>query len=309
MAHSPEQAGVVMHADETLLARLRRSHPGLNLSLTPLFAKPSASITLHDVQGLADAIAAAFANGDTGAVVSHGTDTIEETAFALSLLLQSDRPVILTGAMRPADATGADGPANLDAAILAAASPDAQGLGPAVLFGDELHAAHLVQKSHSTRPHAFSSAPYGPLGLIVEGRLDIAMTAPRRHARFRIGARIPAVPILLAGLDLEPETIAAFADAEVGALVIAGAGGGHVSARSVAAIAALAQKLPIILTSRTAMGHTLTRSYGYAGGEIDLARQGVINGGRWRPVQARIATQILLSNGCSASELAEWLAR
>lgn len=307
-AQAGEQ-GVTPQPGFDLLSPMRALHPDITLEHVELFAKPSASITLADVQQLADRIEETLRQGFCGAVVTHGTDTLEETAFALSLLMPTPCPVVVTGAMRHPEAPGADGPANLASAILVAASPDAQGLGPCVLFGDEIHAPHLVRKIHSSRPHAFTSDPFGPMGHIVEGRLDLQMRPTRSSAPLRVHGAVPPVPVIQAGLDLEPETIAAFSDAKIGALVIAGVGGGHVSSRAVNAISELAQAIPVIITSRVGMGHTLTRSYAYGGSEIDLAKRDVINGGRWRPAQARIVLQLLLSENRSRQEIADWLAR
>ncbi len=147
------------------------------------------------------------------------------------------------------------------------------------------------------------------MGHIVEGRLDLQMQPTLKHQPLRVQSPVLAVPVLQAGLDLEPETVSAFSDAAIGALIIAGVGGGHVSSRAVDAIAALAMRMPVIITSRVGMGHTLSRSYAYGGSEMDLAQRGVINGGRWRPAQARIIVQMLLSEGKSRDEIAAWLAR
>jgi L-asparaginase len=301
--------GVTPQAGFDLLSPMRELHPELSLEHFELFSKPSASVSLADVQQLTDSMEEKLAGGLCGAVVTHGTDTLEETAFALSLLMTASKPVVVTGAMRGPGTPGADGPANLASAILVAASPEADSLGPTVLFGDEIHAAHLVRKIHSSRPHAFTSDPFGPIGHIIEGRLDLQMRPTLRLEPLRLQGRAPPVPIIQAGLDLEPETVAAFSGAGVGALVIAGAGGGHVASRAVDAIADLAETIPVIITSRVGMGHTLTRSYAYGGSEIDLAQRGVINGGRWRPAQARIIVQLLLSDGGSRRDIADWLAR
>lgn len=309
MAQSGNSVGVMPQPGFDLVSSMRAVHPDIELEQVEFFAKPSASITLRDVQNLADLISARSDSGCAGTVITHGTDTLEESAFALALLLQTEQPVVITGAMRSPDEPGPDGPANLNAAIRVAASKEARGLGPVVLFGDELHAPHLVRKIHSSRPHAFTSDPFGPMGHIVEGMLDLQMRPTRRSEQLRVCGAIPPVPIIQAGLDLEPETIAAFSDAMIGALIIAGVGGGHVSSRAVDAISELAKAIPVIITSRVGMGHTLTRSYAYGGSEIDLARRGVINGGRWRPTQARIIAQLLLSDGRSRQDIANWLAR
>ncbi|RYF63531.1 MAG: asparaginase, partial [Comamonadaceae bacterium] len=112
-------------------------------------AKPGASLSFDDLAGTAARIRAAFGQGVEGVVVVQGTDTIEDTAFVLDLLAAGPGPVVVTGAMRPPGAAGADGPANLLAAVRVAASPEARGCGVLVVLNDELHAARLAQKTHT----------------------------------------------------------------------------------------------------------------------------------------------------------------
>ena len=128
------------------------------------FRLPSPSLRLEHLVRVAGMIGEAFARGVDGAVVIQGTDTIEESAFLLDLLVGGDKPVVMTGAMRGAESPGADGPANLLAACSLAASEDARGLGALVVLNYDIHAARFVQKSHTTLPSAFQSPLVGPLG-------------------------------------------------------------------------------------------------------------------------------------------------
>jgi L-asparaginase len=127
------------------------------------FRLPSPSLTSDNLVEVARTIEDGFASGFDGAVVIQGTDTIEESAFILDLLVGSEKPVVVTGAMRGADAPGADGPANLLAAARVAAAPEARGLGTLAVLNYDIHAARFVQKSHTTLPSAFSSPLVGPI--------------------------------------------------------------------------------------------------------------------------------------------------
>jgi L-asparaginase len=129
----------------------------------------SPSLTPGNLVDVARTIEEGFASGFDGAVVIQGTDTIEESAFILDLLIGGEKPVVVTGAMRGADAPGADGPANLLAAARVATAPEARGLGTLAVLNYDIHAARFVQKSHTTLPSAFSSPLVGPLGAVVEG--------------------------------------------------------------------------------------------------------------------------------------------
>ncbi|HEY5104166.1 MAG TPA: asparaginase, partial [Acidimicrobiales bacterium] len=131
---------------------------------------PSGDLTLSDLMELAHEIDRSFESGADGVVVTQGTDTIDETSFALDVLVRSSRPVVVTGAMRNPSLPGADGPANILAAVRVAASRDAAGSGTLVVFNDEIHAARFVRKTHSSSPSTFHSPTCGPLGWIVEDR-------------------------------------------------------------------------------------------------------------------------------------------
>jgi L-asparaginase len=272
-----------------------------------LLAKPSASLTLEDLALIAASALEATSAAD-GVVITHGTDTLEETAFALSLLAQTGTPIVLTAAMRRADQPGADGPANLLAAARAAAAETARGKGVLVVMDDEIHAAPLIRKTHSFRTHAFSSLPFGPIGFVAEDRVRFALQPAAAMPRLTYGGGASVVPLLEAGPGFERETLAGLAAGAIDGLVLSLPGAGHVGADAAPDLGRLAERIPVVFASRTGAGETLRASYGYPGGEIDLISRGLIPAQGLDARKARIALQLLLSDGGGVSRARETFA-
>ncbi|MFZ0088964.1 MAG: asparaginase domain-containing protein, partial [Solirubrobacteraceae bacterium] len=155
---------------------------------------PGPQISLEQALDLARAAAAAAHDGE-GVVITTGTDTLEELAMLCALTHDAEAPIVLTGANRPASATGADGPANLLDAVALAAAATATGLGVVVVFGGEIHVATSVRKVDSTGPSAFGSPVAGPIGRVVEGRvwLHARPLAPPLLAPRALAYRVPIV--------------------------------------------------------------------------------------------------------------------
>ena len=264
---------------------------------------PSASITLTDLLELTAFVAALPPDVDA-VVVSQGTDTIEETAFVLDVLGAADRmPVVVTGAMRNRASAGPDGPANLVAAVLVAASPDARGLGVLVQFADVVHAARWVRKTSTFHVDAFSSDPFGPIGLVSEGRAHLELT-PRARPTLAAPAQARArVALVSAGISDDLTLLGGLAGAGYDGLVLAGVGGGHVAADAVAQVERVAALMPLVLCSRIGTGPAPTATYGYPGGEIDLLGRGLMPGRMLSPVKARLLLALLLGAGLSGHGL------
>lgn len=295
------RSGPVLNA-ASLTAAVPQLAEVAQIETREIVRKPSASLTLADVAAIASAAEEAARDFD-GVVITHGTDTLEDTAFALSLLTRAETPIILTAAMRSADAPGADGPANLLAAARVAACEAARGKGVLVVIDDEIHAAPLVRKAHSFRTHAFSSLPFGPIGYVVEDRVRFALAPVAPMPRLAFGGGAPIVPILEVGPGFEPQTVAAVGEAAIDGLVLSLPGAGHVSAEAVPELARLASRRPVIFASRTGAGETLRASYAYPGGEIDLIARGLIPAGWLDARKARIALQLLRSAGADFARI------
>jgi L-asparaginase len=262
----------------------------------------SGDLTLADLAELANEITKRFDSGTAGAVVTQGTDTIEETSFALELLVGAPGPVVVTGAMRNPTLPGADGPANLLAAVQVAASPAARGLGALVVLNDEIHAARFVRKSHTSSPSTFRSVTAGPLGWIVEGRPRIGLrTAPLA----RVFPEGPVPPVALVKLCLgDDDRLLARIDAlGYAGLVVEAFGGGHVPARTVETLTRLAGRMPVVLASRTGGGELLRETYAFPGAERDLLDRGLVPAGFLDGPKARILLSLLLADGADAERV------
>lgn len=262
----------------------------------------SANLTLADLAELAAEIRERFDSGTAGAVITQGTDTIEETSFALELLVGAPGPVVVTGAMRNPTLPGADGPANLLAAVQVAASPAARGLGTLVVLNDEIHAARFVRKAHTTSPSTFRSITAGPLGWIVEGRPRIGLrTAPLPRV-FPQGP-VPPVALLKMCMGDDDRLVAQVEALGYAGLVVEALGGGHVPTRTVEALTGLAGRMPVVLASRTGGGELLRETYAFPGSERNLLAGGLVPAGFLDGPKAKILLGLLLANGAGIEEV------
>jgi L-asparaginase len=266
---------------------------GVSLEVHNFRQLPGASLSFSDLLDLSKEIGKLDV---AGVVVTQGTDTIEETSYLLDLLHSGDMPVVVTGAMRNPSMAGADGPANLLASVRVAASPDTRALGCVVVFGDEIHAARWVRKTHATSPAAFTSYP-GPIGYVAEDQVSL-WTRPRRSRVIDPDDVIHPARTVVAPLGLGDDgvVLAAIGD-QVDGMVVAAFGAGHVPMACVETLDALARRMPVILASRTGSGPVLTRTYGFPGSESDLLSRGLISAGTLAPAKARILLQLLLMAG------------
>lgn len=256
---------------------------------------PGASLTIDDVIAVAALADEHLAQGAAGVVVVQGTDTIEETAFVLDLVIRSDKPVVITGAMRGPEAAGADGPANVLAATIVAAASEAAGLGALVVLNDEIHSARFAQKSHTVLPSAFASPLAGPLGLVIEGRPRIHLRPPLRHPPL-VDLSPGDAPVALVSMSLGDDGRLLQQVERLGyrGLVVEGMGAGHVPSIVAPIIGELARRMPVVLATRVHTGPTLTATYGFPGSETDLIRRGAIPARDLSALKARLLLSLLL---------------
>lgn len=227
-----------------------------------------------------------------GIIVTHGTDTAEETAFLLDLTLPTGKPVVLVGAMRPADAVGSDGMRNLANAVRVAGDPDAAGRGVLVVMSDQVFAAIDVRKAATGGAEAFRGFPRGPIANVTPTSLDWFGPPDRagRPARFAWPVALPSVPILYAYAGMGAADVSCLLAGAQG-LVLAGLGQGNASAPVIAALATAG--VPVVRSTRVDQG-TVDRNL-----EVDDDTHGFIAARGLGPAKARILLQVLLANGIS----------
>lgn len=264
----------------------------------------SGDLTIEDMVTLAAAIETGRNDNVSGTVVTQGTDTIEETSFALDLLLPAGRPVVVTGAMRNPTLAGADGPANLLSAVQVASAPQSAGLGVLVVLNDEIHTARFVRKTHTSSPSTFQSITAGPIGWITEGHARIALAPIRATPTLMVPeGDLPAVALIKMSLGCDSRVIDSLRDLGYQGLVIEGFGGGHVPAHLVPALERHVTRLPIVLASRTGGGELLQETYGFPGSERDLLARGLIASGFLDGLKARILLTMLLAEKRDTTEI------
>ena len=254
-----------------------------------LSSTPGASLRLGDLLRFVPRMESLCGEGADGLVVTTGTDTLEEVAYVFDLVWNRDEPLVVTGAMRTADAAGSDGPGNLLGAVTVAASAEARGRGCLVVLNDDVHSGRAARKIHTTRLDAFESFGQPPLGRVHEGRTLLRAVDPRQPVA-QLPARFTAVPrVALLRLTLDQDVdLLEYAAATHDGVVIEVFGAGHVPAWWVDALRAAVQRVPIAITSRTGEGALLRNSYGFRGSERDLADIGLHFMDEMDGVKARI---------------------
>jgi L-asparaginase len=237
-----------------------------------------------------------------GVVVSHGTDTLEETAYWLDLTVDSPKPIVLIGAQRIQSESGFDGPRNLLNAVRIAVDPQSKGKGAMLAMNNQINAAREVTKTHTSSVETFKSGDFGFLGEVDEDRI-VYWRAPLRRQHVPIKAdRMPYVEIVAMYGGADGYLVEAALDHGARGVVIQALGWGNVNVPMFSAIkAALAKHVPVVITSRVPNGRVLPH-YGYDGGGKTLADAGAIMGDDLSPEKARVLLMLLLQKGVSGQK-------
>ncbi|RYG73626.1 asparaginase [Lentibacillus lipolyticus] len=288
-----KQTGEVTTADKHPLANLTYHYQSIaNVDEYIPFSLPSPQITPNHMRQLAEKING-LADTYDGFVITHGTDTLEETAYFLDLTTNVSQPVIITGAMRSTNEIGSDALYNLISSLRTAASPDARDKGVLVVMNDEIHTARNVTKTSTSNVATFQSPQNGPIGMITKESIIFHHTILERHTH-PVQAITKNVFLLKAYAGMNMEILNALKETEPDGLVIEGLGEGNLPKNTIPSLTQfIADGIPVILVSRCYQG-IVQPTYGYEGGGRELKELGVIFANGLTGPKARIKLLVAL---------------
>ena len=238
-----------------------------------------------------------------GIVVTHGTDTMEETAFFLNLVVKGDKPVVMVGSMRPSTAVSADGPLNLYNAVGVAVDPNARSRGVLVVMNDWIHAAHSLTKTSTTAIQTFMSPLRGVVGVATYGKNDFYNTPTWKHtsgSEFDVTNvdKLPRVDIVFACADMPPDLIDASVANGAKGIVIAGVGNGNMNKASLEAAARAVKKGVVVVRSTRVATGSVGRNV-----EVNDDEMGFVASDELNPQKARLLLTLALLKQRSMTEL------
>ncbi|MEP9376349.1 asparaginase [Aquabacter sp. CN5-332] len=291
------QAGY--NAGQISAEQLVAAAPGLEM-IARISTEQVATIGSQDMNEtvwftLAARIDALLARDDVdGVLVTHGTDTLEETALFLDLVVSGEKPVVLVGAMRPATALSADGPLNLLEAVLVATAPQARNRGTLVVLNDMIHGAMDVTKSSTMEVQTFRSPNFGPAGHVTPNGVVFFRRAARRPVTYILppAPPLPRVSIIYAHAGMDDGEIRGAVAAGAKGIVLAGVGDGNAAKAAIAALSeAVAAGIVVVRASRTGSGPVMRNI------EVPDDALGFVASDFYGPAKARVLLQLLIANG------------
>ncbi|HCW8937469.1 TPA: asparaginase [Staphylococcus aureus] len=267
------------------------------------FNVPSPHMTIQHVKQLKDIILEAVTNKYyDGFVITHGTDTLEETAFLLDLILGIEQPVVITGAMRSSNEIGSDGLYNYISAIRVASDEKARHKGVMVVFNDEIHTARNVTKTHTSNTNTFQSPNHGPLGVLTKDRVQFHHMPYRQQALEKVNDKLN-VPLVKAYMGMPGDIFSFYSREGIDGMVIEALGQGNIPPSALEGIQQLVSlNIPIVLVSRSFNG-IVSPTYAYDGGGYQLAQQGFIFSNGLNGPKARLKLLVALSNNLDKAEI------
>lgn len=277
-----------------------------------VFRKGSYLLTVDDMVAICRSVRQALSDPQVlGVVVTHGTDTMEETAYLVDLTHDDPRPVVFTGAQQAADSQAPDGPGNLSRAIAVAGSLQARGKGVLLAFAGTIFPAAGVRKSHTTRDDAFANPDFGTAGSVSDSG-EVSMQAARPlHAPLPlpgVGAGSPRVDLIAVYPGADSILLRSALQAGAEGIVLQGTGTGNANRELCREVAAATAAGVVVVTSTRVEAGAVVPRYGDGGGE-DLRAAGAIPSGLLRPSQSLVLLSLLLRLGTPKDTIADAFAR
>lgn len=275
-----------------------------DLYVEDLYHLASPQITEREMLGIKNRIEEAVEEGYDGVVVTHGTDTLEETAYYLELTLDVNLPIVITGAMRSSNEIGADGLANLRSSLVVATDDESADKGVLVVMNDEVHTATYVTKTHTTNVATFQTPTFGPIGLVSKNNVIYFQKLIKKE-HYNVSTTEKRVYLLKAYAGMDGELINAVCNLGANGLVIEALGAGNLPPKTVPAIRnCIENNIPVVFVSRAFNGVTQD-VYDYEGGGKRFQQDGVIFTTGLSGQKARIKLMILLEAGIPFDKLRE----
>jgi L-asparaginase len=296
-------AAIPALSSEQIMSMVTNIHNKANVETITFGQFPGPHMTPTRILELSKLVKETLLRDDVdGVVITHGTDSLEETAFFLDLNVDSPKPIVMVAAMRSSSELGYDGPSNIAGAIATAISEESRNKGVLVVLNNEVNAASEVTKSHTLSLNTFKSLEFGPLG-IVDGDEVIFYRDLMRHSNILTESVEENVQLLKTYVGIDSSIIDFLVDKGSKGIVIEGMGRGNVPPMMVPGIKrALDNGLAIVLVTRCPMGRVLD-SYGYEGAGKNLRDLGVIFGGNLNGQKARIKLMLALSKTNDLTEI------
>ncbi|MBJ8350159.1 asparaginase [Streptococcus zalophi] len=305
IAMHSDRSGHIVTNDNNPMASVEVNLDNIELSVKNVLNVPSPHITVDHMLLLFRHIKEADKKFD-GVVITHGTDTLEETAYFLDTMAIPNIPIVLTGAMRSSNALGSDGIYNYLCALRVAAHPKAYDKGVLVVMNEEIHAAKYVTKTHTTNVSTFQTPTHGPLGIMMKDDILFFKTADPR-VRFDLHHISGVVPIIKAYAGMEDDLINLLQPDGIDGVVVEAFGAGNMPPKAAIALENLIKGgTPVVLVSRCFNG-IAEAIYDYEGGGIQLSQAGVMFVKELNAQKARLKLLIALNAGLTGEALKEYI--
>lgn len=300
-----DEKGQVSSTQVNPMTQLASPLDNIQVTSVDFLNLPSPHMTLEAMMSLYQKIKQEAEQFD-GFVITHGTDTLEETAYFLDTMAIPQKPIVLTGAMRSSNELGSDGVYNYLTALRVVADDKSADKGVLVVMNDEIHAAKYVTKTHTTNVSTFQTPTHGPLGLVTKREILFFKTAEPR-VRFDLNRVAGLVPIIKSYVDMDSLLLESLVHTNVNGIVIEALGAGNLPPSVLPALDKLIEKgIPLVLVSRCFNG-IAEPVYSYQGGGVELEDKGILFVKELNAQKARIKLLIALEAGLTGQELADYI--